>query len=46
MNWPMEQGVYFLGLLAIAGMLHGITFFFARCGYCAWRDRLSLKRGR
>jgi len=46
MNWPMEQGVYFLGLLAISSMLLAFTSLFAHCGYCAWRDRLSLKKGR
>jgi hypothetical protein len=46
MNWSIEQSAYFLGLLAIAGMLHGFTIFFARCGYCAWRDRLSVRKGR
>ena len=46
MIWPTEHGVYFLGLLAMAGMLLAITSLFAHCGYCAWRDRLSLKRGR
>ena len=45
MNWPIEQGVYFLGLLAISGMLLAITSLFARCGYCAWRARLRLRRG-
>ena len=29
MNWPMEQGVYFLGLLAISAMLIGLAPF---CG--------------
>jgi hypothetical protein len=46
MNWPMEQGVYFLGLLAISGMLVAFNSLFAHCGWCAWRDRLSMKKGR
>jgi hypothetical protein len=46
MNWPMEQGVYFLGLLAISAMLVGFTSLFAHCGWCAWRDRLNLKKSR
>ncbi len=46
MDWPIGQSVYFLGLLAISGMLLTITSLFAHCGYCAWRDRMSLKKGR
>jgi len=46
MNWTMDQAPYLLGMLAIAGGLHAITFFFARAGYCAWCDRMSFKKGR
>jgi hypothetical protein len=46
MNWPMEQGVYFLGLLAISAMLIGFMSIFAHCGWCAWRDRMATKKGR
>ena len=46
MKWPMEQGVYFLGLLAIAGLLVSFSAIFAHCGWCAWRDRLSFRKAR
>jgi len=27
-------------------MLVGFTSLFAHCGWCAWRDRLNLKKSR
>ena len=39
MNMTAEQGIYFLGLLLIAGMFLGIGYMAASCAWCAWRDR-------
>ncbi len=45
MNMTAQQGLHFLGLLAIAGMFLGIGFMFANCAWCALRDRRVTRQG-